>query len=225
MELLLHILHLFLYVSQENLTRFGANVKAKFATKQNVISDLSEIRSNASTGAGLADKVEGLESGAQVNVIETVKVNGTALTVSSKEVDVTVPTQLSDIATTAQQNAADSGITSAKVSSYDALVSATTISDYGITDAYTKTEIDAKLTSAMHYKGTVANYAALPAEPETGDVYNVTAADSEHGIKAGDNVAWNGSAWDVLSGVVDLSAYTTTSEFVPMTNDEVDALL
>lgn len=35
----------------------------------------------------------GVEAGAQVNIIETVKVNGTALTVSSKAVDITVPTQ------------------------------------------------------------------------------------------------------------------------------------
>ena len=39
----------------------------------------------------------GVESGAEVNVIETVKVNGTALTVTDKAVDVTVPTKTSDL--------------------------------------------------------------------------------------------------------------------------------
>lgn len=42
-------------------------------------------------------KLSGIASGAQVNVIETVKVNGTALTPSSKAVDVTVPTKTSDL--------------------------------------------------------------------------------------------------------------------------------
>lgn len=37
-------------------------------------------------------KLAGIEEGAQVNVIETVKVNGVALTVTDKAVDVTVPT-------------------------------------------------------------------------------------------------------------------------------------
>lgn len=37
-------------------------------------------------------KLEGIATGAQVNVIETVKVNGVALTPTSKAVDVTVPT-------------------------------------------------------------------------------------------------------------------------------------
>ena len=43
------------------------------------------------------NKLSGIASGAQVNVIETVKVNGTALTPSSKAVDVTVPTKTSDL--------------------------------------------------------------------------------------------------------------------------------
>lgn len=38
------------------------------------------------------NKLEGIASGAQVNVIETVKVNGVALTPAGKAVDVTVPT-------------------------------------------------------------------------------------------------------------------------------------
>lgn len=66
------------------------------------------------------------------------------------------------------------------------------------------TQIDAKLASAMHYKGTVATYDALPANPEVGDVYNVTAT--------GKNYAWDGSEWDELSGVMDLSAYKTDAQ-------------
>lgn len=42
-------------------------------------------------------KLSGIAAGAQVNVIETVKVNGTALTPSGKAVDVTVPTKTSDL--------------------------------------------------------------------------------------------------------------------------------
>lgn len=42
-------------------------------------------------------KLRGIAAGAQVNVIETVKVNGTALTPSGKAVDVTVPTKTSDL--------------------------------------------------------------------------------------------------------------------------------
>lgn len=81
---------------------------------------------------------------------------------------------------------------------------ATTLAGYGITDAYTKTEIDGKLTGAMHYKGQVATYENLPSSGNVqGDVWNVE--DDGH------NYAWNGTGWDKLAGEVDLSAYATTA--------------
>lgn len=74
----------------------------------------------------------------------------------------------------------------------------------------------AKLTdiaTTYKYKGTIDNYSDLPTENNViGDVYNVINADKDHNIDAGDNVAWNGEAWDNLSGIVDLSAYSTTEE-------------
>ena len=65
----------------------------------------------------------------------------------------------------------------------------TSISGYGITDAYTKTEIDNKIASVYKYKGSVATYAGLPTEDLViGDVYNVT--------NSGVNYAWTGTEWD-----------------------------
>lgn len=79
-------------------------------------------------------------------------------------------------------------------------------------NVYTKAEVDSKVAGVYHYKGSVATYADLPsADVAAGDVYNVAAADAEHDIKAGDNVAWTGTAWDVLAGTVDLSGYATSA--------------
>ena len=65
-------------------------------------------------------------------------------------------------------------------------------------EVYTKTEIDGKLASGMHFKGTVASASALPTQSnQTGDMYNVT--------DTGANYAWDGTAWDKLSENVDLS--------------------
>ncbi len=103
---------------------------------------------------------------------------------------------------------------------------ATTLAGYGIGDAYTKTEIDSKLTSAMTYKGTKANYSDLPAAGNTvGDVWNITNASAAVGVNAGDNVAWNGSGWDVLSGTVDLSAYMQKTDMAAITNAEIDTVV
>lgn len=65
------------------------------------------------------------------------------------------------------------------------------------------------VSTVYHYKGSADTYAALPVNGmAVGDVYNIVAADDSHGIKAGDNVAWNGNTWDNLSGIEDLSAYS-----------------
>lgn len=70
-----------------------------------------------------------------------------------------------------------------------------------------------KVTGFAKYAGSVDNYADLPASGNnTGDVWNIVNADAAHQIKAGDNVIWNGSAWDNLSGFVDLSKYPTNED-------------
>ena len=64
------------------------------------------------------------------------------------------------------------------------------------------------LTTVYQYKGSVATYADLPTTGQkVGDVWNVETADPDHGIKAGDNVAWDGAQWDTLGGNHDLSGY------------------
>lgn len=64
------------------------------------------------------------------------------------------------------------------------------------------------LTTVYQYKGSVATYANLPTTGQkVGDVWNIETADPDHGIKAGDNVAWDGAQWDTLGGNHDLSRY------------------
>ena len=115
-------------------------------------------------------------------------------------------TQLNDLATKTELNSkADAS----------ALNSYLTKTDAGNT--YAK---KSDITNIYKFKGTKTNYADLPTTDRvTGDVWNITNADAEHGIKAGDNVAWNGTAWDNLSGTVDLSAYATTSTTDAMSAD------
>lgn len=88
--------------------------------------------------------------------------------------------------------------TTAQVTGLDAALAAKA----DAADVYTKAEVDGKVSGVYHYKGSVANRAALPAAPAVGDVYNIQDED-------GQNVAWTGSAWDALGATVDLSAYDT----------------
>ena len=89
-----------------------------------------------------------------------------------------------------------------------------------ITNANTTYAKKSDITNIYKFKGTKTNYADLPTTDRvTGDVWNITNANAEYGIKAGDNVAWNGDAWDNLSGTVDLSAYATTTTTDAMSAD------
>ena len=91
---------------------------------------------------------------------------------------------------------------------------ATTLAGYGIEDAYTKSEVDSKLSTVYKYKGSVATYEELPsANNEVGDVYNVETD--------GMNYAWDGTTWDKLGVTVDLSNYYTK----PEVNTELDKKL
>lgn len=81
---------------------------------------------------------------------------------------------------------------------------ATTLEGYGIADAYTKAEVDAKTSSFVKYKGQVETTNDLPQDAEIGDVYNVKST--------GANYAWDGSEWDKLSETIDLSVFAEKSE-------------
>lgn len=74
--------------------------------------------------------------------------------------------------------------------------------------SYTDTQINAKLSSALKYKGSKDTYADLPKTGnQVGDVWNVVAAYGN--AHAGTNWAWNGTVWDPLGGTIDLTNYVT----------------
>lgn len=80
-------------------------------------------------------------SNAQANVIESVKVNGTALTITDKAVNVVVPTDNAELSNGAGYLVANDIANKAD--------KATTLAGYGIADAYTKTETDSAISTAM----------------------------------------------------------------------------
>ncbi len=119
---------------------------------------------------------------------------------------------ISDIPTNVSELTNDSDYqtgTDVQTAIVDKADKATTLAGYGITDAYTKSEVDGKVSAVYRAKGSKQTYAELPVTGnEVGDVWNIETADSTHGIDAGDNVVWTSSdTWDVLGGTVDLSNY------------------
>ena len=171
-------------------------------------------------------------SGAQANVIESVKVNGSALAVTSKSVNIIVPTKTSQITN-------DSGFLTSHQDISGKADKSTTLSGYGITNAYTKEQVDGMISSLYTPGGSVA-FANLPAADKAhlGMVYNVTDAFSTtasfvegtgKNYPAGTNVVVvsvdGGYKYDVLAGFIDLSGYAKASDITAITNAEIDAIL
>lgn len=80
------------YLDKDGLTYLWSKIKAKFV-EQEVGKGLS---TNDYTTAE-KEKLAGVAIGAEVNAINTIKVNGTAQTITNKAVDIAVPTALSDL--------------------------------------------------------------------------------------------------------------------------------
>lgn len=74
-----------------------------------------------------------------------------------------------------------------------------------LADTYNKSEVDQKVSSVYKYKGSVPQQSNLPQSDQTvGDVYNVEDTDM--------NYAWDGTKWDPIGGIADLSSYLTKSD-------------
>lgn len=153
--------------------------------------------------------------------IDTISVNGTQQTITNKNVDITVPTKVSDLT-----NDGDG----------------TTGSTFPTT-AQMQTAIDAKISSAYKVKGSVAfaNLPSLTAANE-GNVYDVTDSftttadfveDAGKTYPAGTNVVIINKGteqspvykYDVLAGFVDLSNYWNSTNLTAITTAEIDAMM
>lgn len=146
------------------------------------------------TGKGLStndyttaekSKLAGIENNAEVNKISTITVNGATQTPVQKNISLTIPVKTSDLTN-------DSGyITQAVVT---------------LTNFYDKSEVDAMVSSAIKYKGSVATKSALPSNPSNGDLYYV----EDEGV----SYVWSSadSKWNKQSGEIDLSPYLTKTE-------------
>lgn len=110
-------------------------------------------------------KLSGIASGAQVNVIESIKVNGSALNVSSKAVNI----DLSSYATAAQGAKADTAVQPKDLPTALKNPQALSVGSkvYDGSTAITINASDFGLSNALHFIGAVSS---LPASANNGDV-------------------------------------------------------
>lgn len=174
-------------------------------SKQDVITSTNKLSADLITDgttnkaytATEKNKLAGIATGAQVNVVKSVS------TTASSGVKL-ANSSAGALSVTVTPGSVASGNTSV------------------VTGGAVYTAINNAVGSVYKYKGTKATYSALPTSGNvTGDVWNVEAdftvgeGTSAKLYPAGTNVAWDGSAWDPLGGI--------TYNF--MENTEVDTVV
>lgn len=183
------------YLDENGLLYFWQKIKNIFVEKETG----KGLSSNDFTNA-LKSKLEGVETGAQENVIESVTVNGTTATITNKNasvtisagaidsisvngtpqtidanknVDLSVPTKVSDLS---NDSGFITGINSSDVTTALGYTPYNSTNPNGYqTATQVETAIDSKIGSTYKPKGSVA-FANLPAltSANEGNVYNVT---------------------------------------------------
>lgn len=165
------------------------------------VESLESGKVDAETGKGLSAndytdaekaKLGAIAAGAQVNVIESIKINGTQQEVAAKTVDITMPTKLSDLDN-------DEGFidnTVANLANY-----------YLKTETYSKTEVNELIGDIATIQISVVE--SLPSTGESNVIYLVAKTPSES-QNVYDEYLYTGTAFEKIGDTaIDLSNYLT----------------
>lgn len=196
------------YLDKSGLTLLISKIKAALGGKVDVVSGKG-LSTNDYTNAE-KNKLSDIASGAQVNVIESVKVNGTALTPSNKSVDVTVPTKVSQLTndsefqTSTQVNSIVTGKRYQTQSQVQSLINSAV----------------GNITSIRYEKVT-----SLPATGSNGVIYLVAHSHGTQDIY--DEYIWisETKTYEKIGNTdIDLSAYVKKSELTAITTNDLNTM-
>lgn len=137
-------------------------IKASIAGKVDIVSGKGLSTNDYTTNE--KNKLSGIAVGADVSTIKSISKNGTALSIdSSKNVNIEVPTKVSQLSN-------DSGYLTKHQDISGKADKATTLSGYGITDAYTQAQVNDKLSVKADKSSTLAGYGITDAKISSGTI-------------------------------------------------------
>ena len=196
------------YLDKSGLVLLISKIKAALDGKVDVVSGKG-LSTNDYTNAEKS-KLSDIASGAQVNVIESVKVNGTALTPSNKSVDVTVPTKVSQLTNDSEFQ------TSTQVNSI--------VTGKGY---QTQSQVQSLINSAVGNITSIRyeKVTSLPATGSNGVIYLVAHSHGTQDIY--DEYIWisETKTYEKIGNTdIDLSAYVKKSELTAITTNDLNTM-
>ena len=223
------------YLTLSGLQTFWNGVKSKLNTKVDKV-DGKGLSTNDLTNELKAQYDAAYQytstTDAEKNTIVSVKVNGVALSPDeNRAVDVSVPTG----ALASKDTVAESDLATDLANKINGKAdAATTLAGYGIADAYTKTETDTAISTAVagasHLKkvlSTAEEIAAFDAAPETANVDTIYMLKDESvtGVDKYKEYTVIGDAFVCIGDTsVDLTPYVLASDIVAITDEEINAM-
>lgn len=196
------------YLDKSGLTLLISKIKTALGGKVDVVSGKG-LSANDYTNAE-KNKLSGIASGAQVNVIESVSVNGTKIEPSSKAVAISVPTKVSQLSNDSDfQNATQVN---------------NTITGKGY---QTQSQVQSLINSAMG-NVTSIKYQKVDSLPTTGSNGVIYLVSHSHGTQdIYDEYIWiaDTKTFEKIGNTdIDLSAYVKSSELVAISTSDLGTM-
>lgn len=196
------------YLDKSGLTLLISKIKAALGGKVDVVSGKG-LSTNDYTNAE-KQKLSGIASGAQANVIESVKVNGTKVEPSSKAVDISVPIKTSQLTNDSEYQ------TKANV---DSIVTGKGYQTQSQVQSLINSAVG-NITSIRYEKVT-----SLPATGSNGVIYLVAHSHGTQDIY--DEYIWlsETKTYEKIGNTdIDLSAYVKKSELTAITANDLNTM-
>lgn len=166
-------------------------------------------------------KLSGVQTGAQVNVIESVKVNGVAQGVDGKAVDIAVPTKVSQLSNDSkfQTEAEVTGKVNSAVADKVNQTQMTSAISAATTDMATRAYVTQQLAN-INKKAVVTSTEEMTDENTIYLIANVGEEDNSYD----EYIVYEGTPEKIGTTKVDLTNYVQDSDLIAITNGEIDEI-
>lgn len=201
-------------LDENGLALLWAKIKEEDAKKQDKESGKG-LSSNDYTSTEKA-KLANIEAGAQVNKLEAVQVNGVDVPINNKIANIPVPTNNNQLTNGANYTT----MSAVEGKGYQTSTQVNTlITGKGY---QTKSDVQALINASGHLTKKVVN--SLPTTGQENIIYLVPKSSSE-AENVYDEYQWISNKWELMGdSKIDLSNYYNTSNLIPLTEADIDAI-
>ena len=199
------------YIGKQALTQIFTLIKT-YVKDGFVAKDGAKVLSDNNYTTAEKNKLQGITAGAQVNVIEEVKVNGVKVNPTEKSVDVKVPTKVSELTN-------DSNFLTSIPAEY------VTETELNAKNYQNADQVSQAIADAVG-KVTGFEFSVVESLPQTGAKGIIYLVAHAHGTQDSyDEFIWVTDKFEKIGNTdIDLSGYLKKTDLVELTNEEIEQL-